>query len=46
MARLADKERGSAQAERLMLDHLDHIESSLKLDAQSEDVDLEAIFRG
>ena len=29
-----------------MLDHLDHIESSLKLDPATEEVDLEAIFKG
>jgi len=38
--------RDRARAEKLMLDHLDHIESSLKLDSQSGEVDLEAIFRG
>jgi DNA-binding GntR family transcriptional regulator len=38
--------RDRARAEKLMLDHLDHIESSLKLDTQSGEVDLEAIFRG
>jgi DNA-binding GntR family transcriptional regulator len=37
--------RDAARAERLMLEHLDHIESSMKLDAPTEDVDLEAIFR-
>jgi DNA-binding GntR family transcriptional regulator len=37
--------RDRARAEKLMLDHLDHIESSLKLDSQSGEVDLEAIFR-
>lgn len=34
----------AARAEALMLDHLDHIEASLKLGAVTEDVDLEAIF--
>lgn len=33
-------------AERLMLEHLDHIESGMKLEAAAEEVDLEAIFRG
>ena len=28
-----------------MLEHLDHIESSMKLEAPTEEVDLEAIFR-
>ena len=37
--------RDRPRAEKLMLDHLDHIESSLKLDSQSGEVDLEAIFR-
>jgi len=37
--------RDRARAEKLMLDHLDHIESSLKLDNQSGEADLEAIFR-
>jgi DNA-binding GntR family transcriptional regulator len=36
--------RDRARAEKLMLAHLDHIESSLKLDTQSGDADLEAIF--
>lgn len=31
-------------AAQLMLDHLDHIEGSLKLDATEQEVDLEAIF--
>jgi DNA-binding GntR family transcriptional regulator len=38
--------RDRAKAEKLMLDHLDHIESSLKLDGHSGEADLEAIFRG
>jgi DNA-binding GntR family transcriptional regulator len=38
--------RDRARAEKLMLDHLDHIESSLKLDNTSGDADLEAIFKG
>ncbi len=29
-----------------MLDHLDHIEGSLKLDDTAADADLEAIFKG
>jgi DNA-binding GntR family transcriptional regulator len=37
--------RDRARAEKLMLDHLDHIESSLKLDNHSGEVDLEAIFK-
>ena len=37
--------RDRARAEKLMLAHLDHIESSLKLDNQASEVDLEAIFR-
>ena len=28
-----------------MLEHLQHIEGSLKLDAASDDVDLESIFK-
>jgi len=36
--------RDRVRAEKLMLSHLDHIESSLKLDNQSGDADLEAIF--
>jgi DNA-binding GntR family transcriptional regulator len=32
------------KAEALMLDHLDHIQKSLKLDAESNDADLESIF--
>jgi DNA-binding GntR family transcriptional regulator len=37
--------RDSVRAERLMLEHLDHIESSMKLEVVSEEADLEAIFR-
>ncbi len=37
--------RDAARAERLMLEHLEHIESSMKLEAPSAEVDLEAIFR-
>ena len=37
--------RDAAAAERLMLEHLDHIESSMKLDDADEAVDLEAVFR-
>jgi DNA-binding GntR family transcriptional regulator len=38
--------RDRARAEKLMLDHLDHIERSLQLDNGTGEVDLEAIFRG
>lgn len=38
--------RDAARAEKLMLEHLEHIESSMKLDATAEEVDLEAIFKG
>jgi DNA-binding GntR family transcriptional regulator len=38
--------RDRARAEKIMLDHLDHIESSLQLDPNNGEVDLEAIFRG
>jgi DNA-binding GntR family transcriptional regulator len=38
--------RDSARAQRLMLEHLDHIESSMKLDNATEESDLEAIFKG
>jgi DNA-binding GntR family transcriptional regulator len=37
--------RDAPRAERLMLEHLDHIESGMKLKAATEEVDLEAIFR-
>jgi DNA-binding GntR family transcriptional regulator len=37
--------RDIAGAERLMLEHLDHIENGMKLEAATEEVDLEAIFR-
>ena len=37
--------RDRARAEKLMLDHLDHIEGSLQLDNVSGEVDLEAIFK-
>ncbi|MEO8545286.1 MAG: GntR family transcriptional regulator [Burkholderiaceae bacterium] len=37
--------RDRARAEKLMLGHLQHIESSLKLDASSDEVDLEEVFR-
>jgi DNA-binding GntR family transcriptional regulator len=40
----AVSKRDSARAEKLMLEHLDHIESSLRLDAPTGDVDLESIF--
>jgi DNA-binding GntR family transcriptional regulator len=38
--------RDRPRAEKLMLDHLGHIERSLKLDNSTTEVDLEAIFRG
>jgi DNA-binding GntR family transcriptional regulator len=38
--------RDAARAERLMLEHLNHIEGSMKLETATEEVDLEAIFRG
>jgi DNA-binding GntR family transcriptional regulator len=38
--------RDRARAEKIMLDHLDHIEGSLQLDQSSGEADLEAIFRG
>lgn len=37
--------RDVARAESLMLEHLEHIERSLKLDPATEEVDLEAIFK-
>jgi DNA-binding GntR family transcriptional regulator len=37
--------RDVARAEALMLAHLDHIESSLRLEPGTEEVDLEAIFK-
>ena len=37
--------RDVARAEKLMLEHLAHIEGSLKLDTTTEEVDLEAIFK-
>jgi DNA-binding GntR family transcriptional regulator len=37
--------RDAVRAERLMLHHLDHIESSMKLEISAEAVDLEAVFR-
>jgi len=37
--------RDAVRAERLMLQHLDHIESSMNLDVATDAVDLEAIFR-
>jgi DNA-binding GntR family transcriptional regulator len=40
---VAKKDR--AKAEKLMLDHLDHIEGSLSLDNSNGEVDLEAIFK-
>ncbi|MFD0878649.1 GntR family transcriptional regulator [Variovorax dokdonensis] len=41
----AISKRDAARAEQLMLEHLEHIESSMKLDANEEQVDLEAIFK-
>jgi DNA-binding GntR family transcriptional regulator len=38
--------RDVARAERLMLEHLVHIESSMRLDSATEEVDLAAIFKG
>jgi DNA-binding GntR family transcriptional regulator len=38
--------RDVARAEKLMLEHLEHLASSLKLDAGTEEVDLEAVFKG
>jgi DNA-binding GntR family transcriptional regulator len=38
--------RDGSRAERLMLEHLEHIESGMKLEAATEEVDLEAIFKG
>ena len=40
---IAKRDRG--RAEKLMLDHLSHIESSLKLDHTTAEADLEAIFK-
>jgi DNA-binding GntR family transcriptional regulator len=37
--------RDAVRAEKLMLQHLTHIESSLKLDTSTAEVDLEAIFK-
>ena len=37
--------RDAGRAEKLMLEHLDHIESSMKLEVGEEPVDLEAIFK-
>lgn len=37
--------RDAVRAEKLMLQHLAHIESSLKLDTSTAEVDLEAIFK-
>jgi DNA-binding GntR family transcriptional regulator len=38
--------RDAAKAEGIMLEHLDHIEGSLKLDNSNGEADLEAIFKG
>lgn len=40
----AVKQGDSNKAEALMLDHLDHIQQSLKLDAEASEADLESIF--
>jgi DNA-binding GntR family transcriptional regulator len=37
--------RDRARAEKLMLDHLDHIEGSLRLDSSNGEAELEAIFQ-
>ncbi len=37
--------RDASRAEKLMLEHLAHIEGSLKLDIATQEVDLEAVFR-
>ncbi len=37
--------RDPSRAERLMLEHLDHIEGSMKLESSNEEVDLAAIFK-
>ncbi len=37
--------RDAPRAERLMLEHLDHIESSLKLDNATDEVDLASVFK-
>lgn len=37
--------RDAARSEKLMLAHLNHIESSLSLDSTADEVDLEAVFR-
>jgi DNA-binding GntR family transcriptional regulator len=37
--------RDAARAERLMLEHLDHIEKGMKLDAPTGEVDLAEVFR-
>lgn len=41
---VARKDRG--RAEKIMLEHLDHIEGSLQLDESNGEADLEEIFRG
>ncbi|MBT2321054.1 GntR family transcriptional regulator [Variovorax paradoxus] len=38
--------RDAARAQKLMLEHLEHIEGSMKLDGATEEVDLAAIFKG
>jgi DNA-binding GntR family transcriptional regulator len=38
-------ERDATRAARQMLEHLDHIQGSMKLESATEEVDLEAIFR-
>jgi DNA-binding GntR family transcriptional regulator len=38
-------QRDATRAEQLMLEHLEHIQHSMRLDAAAEEVDLEEIFR-
>ena len=38
--------RDATRAQKLMLEHLEHIEGSMKLDGAAEEVDLAAIFKG
>lgn len=41
----AVEKRDAPRAERLVLEHLDHIERSMRLEPSTEEVDLEAVFR-
>lgn len=41
----AIEKRDAPRAERLVLEHLDHIERSMRLEPSTEEVDLEAVFR-